>query len=135
LETASEELTASMKRLHGDDALLIVRNTPPGHGDGCTERTFDGPVDVETALDLVSSGPHSKQWGRFPEYNAVLEDIFLSNSTDGWKEMDAYTPTLLRPDFHLGGDEIPDCLHYCIPGPVDHWVRLLYNMVLAEGNQ
>ncbi|CAN0037514.1 unnamed protein product [Ectocarpus fasciculatus] len=134
METASKELTASMKRLHGDDALLIVRNTPPGHG-GCTERTFDGPVDVETALDLVSSGPHSYLWDRFPEYNAILEEAFLGNATDGWIELDAYTPTLLRPDYHLGGDESPDCLHYCIPGPIDHWVRLLYNMLLAEGYQ
>ncbi|CAN0425103.1 unnamed protein product [Ectocarpus sp. 12 AP-2014] len=132
METASKEITASMKRLHGDDALLIVRNTPPGHGVTCTERTFDGPVDVVTALDLVASGPHQYQWGRFPEYNAILEEAFLSNAADGWKELDAYTPTLLRPDFHLGGDENPDCLHYCIPGPIDHWVRLLYNMLLAK---
>lgn len=37
MSDSSEELTASMKRLHGDDAILIVRNTTPGHW-GCTRR-------------------------------------------------------------------------------------------------
>lgn len=37
MEAASTSLEASMRRLHGDDAVLIVRNTPPGHGN-CAER-------------------------------------------------------------------------------------------------
>ena len=32
MTTASAELEASMKRLHGEDAILVVRNTSPGHG-------------------------------------------------------------------------------------------------------
>lgn len=32
MEVASNTLTTSMKRLHGDNAILIVRNTVPGHG-------------------------------------------------------------------------------------------------------
>ena len=43
--------------------------------------------------------------------------------------LDAYTPTIMRRDMH--GHE-GDGLHYCIPGPVDHWVRLLYNMLLVD---
>lgn len=35
--TAAEALTSSMKRLHGNKAVLVVRNTVPGHWD-CTER-------------------------------------------------------------------------------------------------
>lgn len=31
MKAASENLTASMERLHGDKAILIVRNTSPGH--------------------------------------------------------------------------------------------------------
>lgn len=49
--------------------------------------------------------------------------------SDGWKILDAYTPTVLRADSHIGDH---DCLHYCVPGPADHWVTLLYNMLLAE---
>lgn len=34
---ASKALAASMRRLHGDDAILVVRNTSPGHWQ-CTKR-------------------------------------------------------------------------------------------------
>lgn len=61
---------------------------------------------------------------------------FLS-SADGrygsrsrWRLLDSYTPTFLRADSHMGGNG-PDCLHYCLPGPTDHWVRLLYNILLV----
>ena len=37
MRVASDALSASMKSLHGDDAILIVRNTTPGHWD-CTAR-------------------------------------------------------------------------------------------------
>lgn len=36
MRQASRFLSASMERLHGDKAILIVRNTVPGHG-----RSFD----------------------------------------------------------------------------------------------
>ena len=43
--------------------------------------------------------------------------------------------TLLRPDGHrvegFKGQE--DCLHYCEPGPVDHWTELFYHHVVALG--
>lgn len=57
----------------------------------------------------------------------ILEGAFSKD--DGWKLLDAYTPTILRADLHNGGE---DCVHYCMPGPIDHWVVLLYNMLLAE---
>lgn len=37
MRVASESLAVTMKLLHGDDAVLIARNTVPGHW-GCTER-------------------------------------------------------------------------------------------------
>ncbi|CAN0531880.1 unnamed protein product, partial [Laminaria digitata] len=63
-----------------------------------------------------------------PRYVKVLEEAFASTG-GGWRVLDAYTPTLLRPDLHHGDG---DCLHYCVPGPVDHWVTLLYNILLVE---
>ena len=58
----------------------------------------------------------------------VLEDAFLS-VRPRWALLDAYTPTVLRADMH---GRKGDGLHYCIPGPLDHWVSLLYNMLLVE---
>lgn len=37
MRNASHKLTSSMRRLHGEDAILVVRNTVPGHSD-CVER-------------------------------------------------------------------------------------------------
>lgn len=34
---ASKSLASSMRRLHGNDTVLIARNTVPGHS-GCNER-------------------------------------------------------------------------------------------------
>lgn len=28
-----------------------------------------------------------------------------------------------------------DCLHSCMPGPVDTWVRLVYNLLLSQGGR
>lgn len=37
IEAASEVITKSMRRLHGEDAILVVRNTATGHWE-CNER-------------------------------------------------------------------------------------------------
>jgi len=37
MKNSSEDLSASMRRLHGDDAILVVRNTVPGHWE-CDKR-------------------------------------------------------------------------------------------------
>ncbi|CAM9961222.1 unnamed protein product, partial [Scytosiphon promiscuus] len=126
MATASKVLTASMKRLHGGKAILMVRNTLPGHWE-CTERMFDGPVDLDTALELVAKGPPEFDWPSIVDKNKALEEAF--STKDGWKLLDVYAPTVLRADSHHGGR---DCLHYCQPGPVDHWVVLFYNMLLVE---
>lgn len=36
------------------------------------------------------------------------------------------TPSSLWPDMHT------NALHYCCPGPIDHWITLLYNILLGE---
>ena len=48
--------------------------------------------------------------------------------------MDVETPTSFRADgHHLLPDGTYDCHHYCAPGPIDHWVSLLHNvLVLSE---
>ncbi|CAN0116813.1 unnamed protein product [Scytosiphon promiscuus] len=126
---ASETLAASMKRFHGEDAILVYRNSVPGHY-GCEDMIFDGPVDLVTALRMQAGAPPTWQWPLFHDFNNRIEAAF--DSVEGWRRLDAYTPTIFRADFHHVGDKQHDCLHYCIPGPIDHWVRLLYNILVAE---
>ncbi|CAM9986379.1 unnamed protein product, partial [Hapterophycus canaliculatus] len=125
MKAASERLTSSMKRLHGENVVLVVRNTVPGHGSSY-DRMFEGPVDLETALALVEEGPPVYQWTGFSDKNKLLEEAFAA--ADGWTLLDAYGPTILRADSHAGDDG----LHYCVPGPIDHWVTLLYNILLEK---
>ncbi|CAN0128968.1 unnamed protein product [Ectocarpus fasciculatus] len=126
IKTASEFLTASMRRLHGDNAILMVRNTVPGHGESF-DRMFTGPVDLHTALDLVEKGPPEFEWTTIRDKNTILEEAF--DDASGWTLLDAYSPTILRADTHASAT---DGLHYCLPGPIDHWVVLLYNILLEK---
>eukprot|EP00903_Cladosiphon_okamuranus_P016384 g15109.t1 len=127
MANSSAILAASMDRLHGNNAILVVRNTVPGHGDPENDnwgtRTFAGPVDVDTANSIMAEGKPTWHWADFCDKNKLLEEAFAPPS---WTLLDAYTPTVLRPDMHADG------LHYCCPGPLDHWVTLLYNILLVE---
>ncbi|CAM9681598.1 unnamed protein product [Ectocarpus sp. 4 AP-2014] len=58
----------------------------------------------------------------------LLEEAFEATN-GGWTLLDAYSPTILRADFHASEE---DGLHYCLPGPIDHWVVLLYNILLEK---
>lgn len=112
---------------------------------------FEGPVDGDEAQRLVAAAPEEYKYPSFQESNRLLEQAFVSNRSqslfsnsssslesdygeDGWVLLDAYSPSLFRADMHLGGKG-PDCLHYCIYGPYDHWVRLLYNIILAAKSE
>lgn len=41
MSTAAKTLSSSMRRLHGDKAIMVVRNTVPGHWD-CNARYYRG---------------------------------------------------------------------------------------------
>lgn len=53
----------------------------------------------------------------------------------GWRLLDAYSPTLLRADMHIGErrdtERKPDCLHYCVVGSIIE-VLFLEIEVLAD---
>lgn len=87
---------------------------------------FDAPVNSNVAARLVARSPEKYAWSSFADYNKALTEAFSTD--DGWRLLDAYSPTFLRADSHIGGN---DCLHYCVPGPADHWITLLYNILLA----
>lgn len=87
---------------------------------------FEGPVDADVAASLVAAAPNWYHWPSFDANNKMLRAAF--NQTDGWVLLDAYSPTLLRADSHIGEN---DCLHYCVPGPADHWITLLHNIIVA----
>lgn len=117
-ETASK-ISTMMTDLH-DDPILIWRNSVPGHV-GCEDKTFGEPISsIEEAEHGIISGGKIYNWYMIQYENILIEPVMRDN---GFDILDVYSSTILRSDSHI------DCLHYCIPGPVDHWIRLLYNMI------
>ena len=51
----------------------------------------------------------------------------------GWHLLDVYSLSSLRPDAHVSST---DCLHFCLPGPINAWaaqlVTLLYEIIGEE---
>ena len=124
MEMSGRILSEKMRRLHGNRAVYIARNTPPGHWE-CDSHTYLGPVKPNVAQHLVDESPHKYNWEQFEELNVAFEKGFSKEM--GWWMIDAFTPTFMRADSHIGDG---DCLHYCVPGPADHWVDLFYNILL-----
>lgn len=125
MENAALMVSNIMNEIH-EKPLMIWRNTIPGHG-GCNDTMFGEPIgSLSDAEEYVSSYGDLHSWSDFSRQNDLAVPIYIDN---GFKLLDAYTPTILREDSHFGGK---DCLHYCIPGPSDHWVRLLYSILIES---
>ena len=69
-------------------------------------------------------------WHRYDAQNALIEEILVKAIPRGrLRVVDAFKISNRRADRHVGinlNGQL-DCLHYCLPGPPDHW-----NLVLAE---
>ena len=99
------------------DKLIIMRSTPPGH---VYCNNYSEPIAEPQDPDSL---PH--HWGEFARQNKILRE---EAEAVGAVFMDVNPMTVLRPDGHLGPPI--DCLHYCIPGPLDVWAQLLLNWIL-----
>lgn len=62
-------------------------------------------------------------WDRMDYQNDVVLG-YLSTNHPSVSIIDIVHETKLRGDLHIGGG---DCLHYCLPGPMDHWNRVFMN--------
>jgi len=99
---------------------LVYRATVPGHSHcSATSRPFVSLREAEASVALQPWHDGDK----FQPQNLKARAIF---TTTGFTYLDAYTPTVQRPDFHVNER---DCLHYCIGGPPDVWVDLLLDII------
>eukprot|EP00897_Mesotaenium_endlicherianum_P006384 jgi/Mesen1/5774/ME000293S04929 len=122
---AMRHVLAMLRRMY-PELLIIWRNTPAGHP-GCS--THKGPLREPLEPRAVHF-PYN--WDKFKAQNELMRGIAREY---GVVYMDVEHATSLRPDGHFRHlDGSWDCFHYCAPGPVDHWVGLLYN-VLEEIDQ
>lgn len=123
IQSFTQELEATLLGLRErhPDILILYRATAPGHKD-C--ENIDQPLDA-----AYNTSELPEHWGDLYEQNAIAWGLVEKH---GGVFLDAETMTALRGDGHKGrvsgeGEGEPDCLHYCTPGPVDGWTRLLYN--------
>lgn len=86
-----------------------------GHGD-CDKYEEPGPPDPDVKL------PPTYGWERFPHQNELARDIMYDT---GGIFVNVSAISKNRHDSHLGKG---DCLHHCIPGPIDTWVQILFNV-------
>lgn len=123
LEAFEEELETTMLVLREKypDLLILYRATVPGHAN-CEK--IEIPLDYpQEEADL----PY--HWGSIGEQNAAAKRIVEKY---GGVFLDIEPMMVLRGDGHRGYVNTPagpvhDCLHYCNPGPVDVWNRLVQN--------
>ena len=108
------------------DALVVWRNTPPGHRD-CANMT--------SPLTEPQRGTLPFHWDEFARQNALIAAM-IEREFPRVMYLDVATSTALRGDFHKSAFEVPpssrDCMHYMQPGPQDEWVRGLYNVMRAH---
>ncbi|GJP29039.1 hypothetical protein CLOM_g41 [Closterium sp. NIES-68] len=100
------------------DKLIIYRNSAGGHKD-CPK--YHKPI--ETPQD-PSTLPFN--WDKFPHQNWISQPLA---ERLGMPFMDIERMMALRPDGHTGQLAKLDCLHYCMPGPLDTWVQVMANML------
>ncbi|KAJ9452053.1 Protein ALTERED XYLOGLUCAN 4 [Diplonema papillatum] len=145
----TEELYAQYMQTAADylqqhfNGTIVFRTTYPGHPD-C--QNHDRPVASPQPRPYPAAYLKYR-WEAIFERNEIAKKIF---SSIGAFILDVEPMTTLRPDGHLsvfhpnnwnwvGGKPVrtpnstfSDCLHYCIPGPMDTWTQLLMNLLMGN---
>ncbi|CAI0463489.1 unnamed protein product [Linum tenue] len=132
-------------------AVMFLRTTTPDHFEngewfsgGTCNRTVpfgEGEVDVGE-LDRAMRGIELEEFDKAAAAAAVVG----SGENVGLKLLDTTRLSLLRPDGHPGAymqfqpfakDKDAkvqnDCLHWCLPGPIDSWNDLVMEMISNGG--
>jgi len=116
---------AAHARGHAPNGTVLVwRNTPAGTP-GCAATKTAAPLPTLQAAKVhIAALGWAFDWDQFARRNAIAARVFLAQ---GFAVADAYTGTAMRLDGHPH-----DCLHYCMPGPVLHWVLLVLGAFAAR---
>lgn len=105
-------------------SLILYRSTGIGHPfcDDATE-----PLEAPLSDQELKSLPFG--WSEVSRRNAIARVIV---EAAGGVFIDLAALTDLRPDGHVGGQ---DCMRYCMPGPLDSWAQILYQVFLGLEGQ
>lgn len=108
-----------------------IRTTPYGHAK-CSQ--FKEPQPNPLAPTGMTG---EYEWHLFAEFDLIWKELIsdLRDKKEGKKDprfdmFDIAPLSNQRGDAHSKPDA--DCLHTCIPGPVDEWNRLLYHEIMKK---
>jgi hypothetical protein len=138
---------------------VLWRSTTHGHAD-CMHPLNVAPytrrqyAQINRARPVSNRGQAAWGWEQIPRMNeialeelskarmnrsgsALQQHVQHSREPSMWhvplgslQLLDVVPFDRLRPDCHRPGD----CLHQCLPGPVDTWNVVLYNMLLGRAS-
>jgi hypothetical protein len=97
---------------------VMYRGTHASHR-GCFSRRDPEVEPFEELASLMRSRSNAQYNWRQIEAQGKLARALLS--TVGVPYLDTYVATMFRPGGRMPGS----CNHFCLPGPIDDWVRLL----------
>lgn len=131
-EAELNSLAAAVSAAHR--GLIFFRPTTIGHK-ACWD--YDGPVESMSDAQYKAFTDDMYNWNEFHPINEYIIQSFQAVAADRFHVLDV-SMFELRPDghvsqvFHDNTDpenkfRKEDCLHYCVPGPIDTWNYLLYH--------
>jgi len=116
---------------------VVVRTTVMGH-EGCENYgdAMDPVANAQITTDSVAAAASNSDhmpynWNNFGTLNDLIAKAMEESDLMNYEILyvDMFEQ---RPDGHYqgapGGSGI-DCLHYCVPGPIHWWNKLLYHII------
>jgi len=125
-----ENVNTTLTSLHKFAPLnlgVVYRNTPPGHYNCQLSRNHPPALNSINWSSNFSSLPANYHWQDFERQNSLGRDLIREHFPQVLF-LDVSTSTKQRPDSHVSGT---DCLHYCIPGPINEWALMHYTMLVG----
>ncbi len=129
------EARAAWGRTHPASVVVLGSTTPVR---SCAR--YREPLSLSRAVEALAAGgadpeppsANEERWQHYPRYNQLAR--WLATAA-GATFVDVAAPSARRPDGAMGGFWPPgsprqrDCVHSCMPGPVDSWSVMLSNLL------
>lgn len=100
----------------------VWKSISPGHF-SCDQSTK--PYSSYSEYHLIDEGLDKYRWNMHNKFDEIAKNY---SGIMNYTYLDV-SPLYLRPDAHPGGK---DCLHFCVPGPLDLFAVLLMNKLVNK---
>jgi hypothetical protein len=130
----------ALVRLTHPHTTLIYREAHPGAAQ-CSAHALDPPLpSLSAALEYQRAKPGRASWA-WPRVlpNNALAAAALQPLRSRFRWLPVAAMSSMRWDAHRGryfkpsaNQTVEDCLHWCSPGPLHDWVRLLLHLLRVE---